>query len=82
MSSRRAVDEKLVAMRKAQGQPAPPAWNGTPYWAYGGDFGDEPHDGNFCINGMLECQGGPQLQPGLVDTHPEDIGIGTGNARQ
>ncbi len=24
-----------------------------PYWAYGGDFGDEPNDRNFCINGML-----------------------------
>ena len=24
-----------------------------PYWAYGGDFGDEPNDLNFCINGML-----------------------------
>ncbi|MDE0885016.1 MAG: DUF4981 domain-containing protein [Myxococcota bacterium] len=24
-----------------------------PYWAYGGDFGDEPNDLNFCINGLL-----------------------------
>ncbi|MCP5039852.1 MAG: DUF4981 domain-containing protein, partial [bacterium] len=23
------------------------------YWAYGGDFGDAPHDANFCINGMV-----------------------------
>lgn len=23
------------------------------YWAYGGDFGDMPNDGNFCINGLL-----------------------------
>lgn len=22
-------------------------------WAYGGDFGDEPNDANFCINGMI-----------------------------
>lgn len=22
-------------------------------WAYGGDFGDAPHDGQFCINGLL-----------------------------
>ena len=22
-------------------------------WAYGGDFGDAPHDGQFCINGMV-----------------------------
>ena len=26
---------------------------GRPYWAYGGDFGDEPHDANFCINGLV-----------------------------
>jgi beta-galactosidase len=26
---------------------------GRPYFAYGGDFGDTPHDANFCINGML-----------------------------
>lgn len=23
------------------------------YWAYGGDFGDVPHDLNFCLNGLL-----------------------------
>lgn len=23
-------------------------------WAYGGDFGDSPHDANFCINGELK----------------------------
>ncbi|MBQ6652912.1 MAG: discoidin domain-containing protein, partial [Prevotella sp.] len=23
------------------------------YWAYGGDFGDKPNDGNFCCNGMV-----------------------------
>ncbi|MCQ2084459.1 MAG: DUF4981 domain-containing protein [Bacteroidaceae bacterium] len=23
------------------------------YWAYGGDFGDKPNDGNFVINGLL-----------------------------
>jgi beta-galactosidase len=23
------------------------------YWAYGGDFGDEPNDRQFCINGMV-----------------------------
>jgi len=26
---------------------------GREYWAYGGDFGDKPHDANFCINGMI-----------------------------
>jgi beta-galactosidase len=26
---------------------------GVRYWAYGGDFGDEPNDRNFCINGLI-----------------------------
>ncbi len=37
------IDQGLVT-RDAQGRE---------YWAYGGDFGDEPNDRNFCINGML-----------------------------
>ena len=27
--------------------------NGKEYWAYGGDFGEEIHDANFCINGLI-----------------------------
>ncbi|MBE2225316.1 MAG: DUF4981 domain-containing protein, partial [Anaerolineae bacterium] len=27
--------------------------NGNRYWAYGGDFGDEINDYNFCINGLI-----------------------------
>ncbi|MCJ7648152.1 MAG: DUF4981 domain-containing protein, partial [Candidatus Lokiarchaeota archaeon] len=27
--------------------------NGEEYWAYGGDYGDEPNDRNFCINGIV-----------------------------
>lgn len=27
--------------------------NGIEYFAYGGDFGDKPNDGPFCINGLL-----------------------------
>ena len=27
--------------------------NGEEFWAYGGDYGDEPNDGNFCINGIV-----------------------------
>jgi beta-galactosidase len=29
------------------------AEDGRAYWAYGGDFGDEPNDANYCINGMV-----------------------------
>ncbi|MGC9779144.1 MAG: DUF4981 domain-containing protein [Candidatus Heimdallarchaeota archaeon] len=27
--------------------------DGIEYWLYGGDFGDEPNDGNFCCNGIF-----------------------------
>ncbi|NIK78587.1 beta-galactosidase [Paenibacillus castaneae] len=27
--------------------------DGTDYYAYGGDFGDKPNDGNFCIDGLV-----------------------------
>ena len=27
--------------------------DGVEYWLYGGDFGDEPNDKNFCCNGIL-----------------------------
>ena len=26
---------------------------GREYWAYGGDFGDEPNDANFCADGIV-----------------------------
>jgi beta-galactosidase len=29
------------------------AENGEAYWAYGGDYGDEPNDRDFCINGLI-----------------------------
>ncbi len=36
-------------------------WDGSPYWAYGGDYGPPgvPSDGNFLINGLVQ----PDLQP-------------------
>ena len=33
--------------------------DGRTYYGYGGDFGDEPNDVNFCINGLV----GPDLEP-------------------
>lgn len=32
---------------------------GRAYWAYGGHFGDEPNDANFCINGLVGPDGTP-----------------------
>ncbi|MBL7154499.1 MAG: DUF4981 domain-containing protein, partial [Phycisphaerae bacterium] len=28
--------------------------DGKQFWAYGGDFGDNPNDGNFCCNGLVQ----------------------------
>lgn len=35
------------------------------YWAYGGDFGDEPNDAQFCINGLVSPDRVPH--PGLTE---------------
>ena len=32
---------------------------GRPYFAYGGDYGETPHDANFCINGLVAPDGTP-----------------------
>jgi beta-galactosidase len=33
--------------------PVPNTTNGETYWAYGGDFGDNPNDDSFCTNGLV-----------------------------
>lgn len=41
---------------KDQSLKMPVAGAGRPnkyYWAYGGDFGDQPNDGSFCTNGVI-----------------------------
>ncbi|WP_320783056.1 glycoside hydrolase family 2 TIM barrel-domain containing protein [Streptomyces sp. CRN 30] len=37
---------------------------GRPYFAYGGDFGDTPHGGTFCVDGLLFPDRTPS--PGLL----------------
>lgn len=39
--------------------------DGTPFHAYGGDFGDEPNNGNFCIDGLVLPDQSPS--PGLAE---------------
>ncbi|HEY8938292.1 MAG TPA: glycoside hydrolase family 2 TIM barrel-domain containing protein [Cyclobacteriaceae bacterium] len=29
------------------------------FWAYGGDFGDKPNDGNFCVRGLISADRKP-----------------------
>ena len=38
---------------------------GKPYYLYGGDFGEEIHDGNFCINGLVNPDRLPH--PGIYE---------------
>jgi beta-galactosidase len=42
---------KQYGISKAQAECHKPG--GEWHWAYGGDFGDEPNDKNFCINGLI-----------------------------
>ncbi|MBE0677104.1 MAG: DUF4981 domain-containing protein [Bacteroidales bacterium] len=55
---------------------------GVPFWAYGGDFGEEgmPSDGNFCINGLVlpNRKGHPSLSEvkkvyQYIDFEPIDL---------
>lgn len=39
--------------------------NGRPIYAYGGDFGDTPNDGNFCVDGLVLPDRTPS--PGLLE---------------
>lgn len=39
--------------------------DGTERLAYGGDFGDEPHDGPFCLNGLVDAHRVPH--PALLE---------------
>ncbi len=41
--------------------------DGLHYWGFGGDFGDEPNDANFCINGLVWPDRSPH--PGIWEHH-------------
>jgi len=60
--------------------------DGTEYFAYGGDFGDEPNDGHFLINGLVFPDRTPS--PGLVEykkviepVHVEPVDLAEGRVR-
>ena len=57
--------------------------SGEKYFAYGGDFGDQPNDGNFCLNGLVQPDRRPN--PHLyevrkvyqsIKVHPVDLASG------
>ena len=58
--------------------------NGKEFWAYGGDFGDKPNDGPFCLNGLLAPDRTPHphyyevkhvYQPFLIERDGENLRI-------
>ena len=50
---------------------------GREWFAYGGHYGDEPNDANFCINGLVDPDGHPH--PGLIElahlARPVDVSV-------
>jgi beta-galactosidase/beta-glucuronidase len=40
--------------------------DGRKYYAYGGDFNDQPNDGNFCLNGLIYPD--RTISPSLIET--------------
>jgi beta-galactosidase/beta-glucuronidase len=62
--------------------------DGTAFIAYGGDFGDRPNDGNFCLNGVVTSE--RRITPSLlefkawqqdIDLEPIDLGFGSFRVR-
>lgn len=55
--------------------------SGEEYWAYGGDFGDHPNDGNFNINGVVFPDRRPQPALWEVKKVYQPVGVEAVNAR-
>ena len=52
---------------------------GVKYWAYGGDFGEQRHDANFCINGLVWPDRTPHPgAAGEVKYCYQYVGVGAG----
>ena len=49
--------------------------DGTRYWGYGGDFGDKPNDGMFCMNGIMRPDLTPKAQYFEVKKVYQNIGV-------
>ena len=55
--------------------------DGTRYWAYGGDFGDKPNDGMFCMNGVMRPDLSPKAQYFEVKKIYQNVGVKALDAR-
>lgn len=49
--------------------------DGTRFWAYGGDFGDKPNDGMFCMNGVMRPDLSPKGQYYEVKKVYQNVGV-------
>ncbi len=48
---------------------------GEKFWAFGGDFGDKPNDGMFCMNGVMRPDLSPKAQYFEVKKVYQNIGV-------
>lgn len=48
---------------------------GKAYWGYGGDFGDKPNDGMFCMNGVMRPDLTPKAQYYEVKKVYQNVGV-------
>ena len=48
---------------------------GEKFWAYGGDFGDKPNDGTFCMNGVMRPDLSPKAQYYEVKKVYQNVGV-------
>ena len=55
---------------------------GSQYWAYGGDFGDLPNDGTFCMNGIMRPDLSPKAQYYEVKKVYQNVGVKAIDAMQ
>ncbi len=55
------VDQSIAKPKDGSKLRFSPSINKTEdeFWAFGGDFGDKPNDGNFCTNGLLAADRTP-----------------------
>ncbi|MBR7029123.1 MAG: DUF4981 domain-containing protein [Bacteroidaceae bacterium] len=51
------------------------ATTGKKFWGYGGDFGDKPNDGTFCMNGILRPDFTPKAQYYEVKKVYQNVGV-------
>jgi len=59
-TTRTPQDEEVVAWFDFENINEEKAYKDDSYYAYGGDWGDNPNDGNFCANGLISIDRTPQ----------------------